>query len=101
MFAANLVKYLSRRASASVGYVIKPLADAFLCIGAGGDVKQALIGFGILHDGGRLPLYRKHHGALALLKLFHEVAGPAAEGRQRLDILSDVKHGPAPLKAPF
>jgi len=39
MFAANLVKYLSRRASASVGYVIKPLTDAFLCISAGGDVE--------------------------------------------------------------
>ena len=50
MFAANLVKYVSRRASASVGYVIKSLADAFLCIGAGRNVEQALIGFGILHD---------------------------------------------------
>ena len=84
MFAANLVKYISRRASASVGYIIEPLTDAFLCIGAGGNVEQALIGFGVLHDSRRLPLYRKHHRALALFKLFHEVAGPAAEGRQRI-----------------
>jgi hypothetical protein len=38
MFAANLVKDISRRASASVGYIIEPLTDAFLCIGAGGNV---------------------------------------------------------------
>src|SRR5260370_38317342 len=35
---------LSRRARTSVGYVFQSLADVFLCIGAGGDVKQALIG---------------------------------------------------------
>ena len=81
MFAANLVKDISRRASASVGYIIETLTDAFLCIGAGGNVEQALIGSGVLHDSRRLPLHRKHHGTLALLKLFHEIAGPAAEGR--------------------
>ena len=30
-----------------MGYVIEPLTDAFLCIGAGGNVEQALIGFGL------------------------------------------------------
>jgi hypothetical protein len=84
MFAANLVKDITRRASASVGYVIEPLTDAFLCISAGGNVEQTLIGSGVPHDSLRLPLHRKHHGALALFKLFHEVAGSAAEGRQRL-----------------
>ncbi|MDR3676564.1 MAG: hypothetical protein P4N24_13820 [Acidobacteriota bacterium] len=33
MFAANLVKYLSRRASASMGYIIQALADRFRGIG--------------------------------------------------------------------
>jgi hypothetical protein len=97
MFATNLVKYLSRRASASVGNVIKPLADAFLCVGTGRNVKQALIGLGVLHDSRCLPLHREHHRALALLKLFHEVAGSAAEGRQRLNVLGDVKQGPSPV----
>jgi hypothetical protein len=31
MFAADVVEYVSRRASASVGYVIKALADALRC----------------------------------------------------------------------
>jgi hypothetical protein len=65
MFAANLVKYLSRRASASVGYVIPALPDPFLGIGPRGKIEQSLIGFGILHDGCCLPLHREHYGALA------------------------------------
>ena len=65
MFAANLVKYLSRRASASVGHVIKPLMDAFLGISLGGNIEQSLIGLGVLYDGRGLPPHREHHGALA------------------------------------
>ena len=30
-----------------------------------------------------------------------EMAGSVAEGRQRLDVPGDIKHGPAPQKAPF
>jgi hypothetical protein len=101
MFAANLVKDISRRASASVGYIIETLTDAFLCIGAGGNVEQALIGFGVLHDSRCLSLHSEHHGALALLELLHEVAGPATEGCQRLNILPDIKPGRSHLEAPF
>jgi hypothetical protein len=79
MFAANFVKYLSRRASASVGYVIKALADTFLCVGAGRRVEQVLIGLGVLHDSRCLTLHRKRHGALTLLEeLFHEGAGTSS-----------------------
>src|SRR5260370_23967064 len=42
--------------------LVQALADAFLRISVGGNVEQALIGFGVLHDGRRLPLHRKHHG---------------------------------------
>ena len=77
MFAANLVKDISRRASASVGYIIEPLTDAFLCIGAGGNVEQALIGFGVLHDSRRLPLHRKgarvRHGKCELATGFSKL----------------------------
>ena len=30
---------------------------------------------------------------LGFLELFHEIAGPAAERRQRMDVFRDVKHG--------
>ena len=65
MFAANFVKYLSRRARASVCYVIKPLTDAFLGIGAGSNVEQPLIGFGVLHNCRGFSLHGEHYGALA------------------------------------
>lgn len=64
MFAANLVKYVSRRASAPMGHVIKPLTDAFRGIGLCGNIEQSLIGFGVLYDGRCLPPHREHHGAL-------------------------------------
>src|SRR5260370_36955702 len=73
--------------------VLQPLTDAFFCVGAGGNVEQALISSGVLHDGFCLPLHGKHHRALALLELLHEVARTPAEGGQRLDVLRDVKHG--------
>jgi hypothetical protein len=81
-----------------VGYVIKALTDTFRGVGTGRNVEQALIGLGILHDSRCFALHRKHHGALALLELFHEVAGTSAEGCQRLDVLGDVQHWPAPVK---
>ena len=68
MFATNLVKYLSRRASASVGNVIEPLGDAFLRVGTGCNVKQTLIGLGVLHDSRCLPLHREHHRAFVRLR---------------------------------
>ena len=65
MFAANLVKHLSRRACASVGDVIKPLADTFLGIGPRGNIEQSLIGFGVLYDGRCFALHHEDDGALA------------------------------------
>src|SRR5713226_254804 len=56
------------------------LTDAFLHMDVGGNVDQVLVGFGILHDSRCLSLHRKHHRALVLFKLFHEVAGPPPKG---------------------
>jgi hypothetical protein len=98
MFATDIVKYLFGGTGAAVGHVIKSLADSFFRIRAGGDIEQALIGFGVLHDGRSLPLHRKHHGPLAFFQLLHEIAGAPAESRQRVDILGDVKHGPSPFE---
>src|SRR5580704_2942988 len=97
MFAADLVKYLFRRASTSLGHVIKPLTDTFFCLDTGRNIEQALIGLGILDDSRSFPFHRKNHRALTLLELFHEVAGTSAESSQRLDVLSDVQHRPAPF----
>src|ERR1700733_11837207 len=79
MLGFKFVKELPRGPCSSFFYVLQTLSDALLCVGTGGNVEQALIGLGILHDGCCLPLHRKHHWALALLELFHKVAGTSAE----------------------
>jgi hypothetical protein len=97
----KLLEKLPCRAGAAIRYVIKPLADAFLSIGARGDVEQALIGFRILHDGGGLSVNREHYGAFGFLKLFHEVAGRPPKCRQRLNVTCDVKHMHPRSLAPY
>src|SRR5713226_5091693 len=97
----KLVEKLLRGPGLSFFHVRQALTDTFLNIGAGSNVEQALIGLSILHDRRGLSLHGKHHRALALLELFHEVAGAAAESGQRLDVTRDVQHWHAPSKAPF
>jgi hypothetical protein len=58
MFAANLVECFTHGAGSAMGYIVQTLANSFLCISASGDVKQALIGLGILHNGRCLPFNR-------------------------------------------
>src|SRR5579864_1214988 len=47
--------------------ILKALSDAFLGIGARGNVEQTLIGFGVLHNSRRFALHGEHHWALAFL----------------------------------
>src|SRR5580698_2905850 len=101
MFATDVAKYRFGGSGASVGHVIEPLADSLFRIGTRGDVEQALVGFGVLHDGRGLSFDGEHHGTLALLQLLHEVAGTTAKSRKRLNVLGDVQHSFGPFKAPF
>src|ERR1035437_8701583 len=97
MLNLELVEKLPCRADLSFFCVLQALTDTFLCVGACGNVEQSLIGMGVLHNSRCLPLHRKHHRTLAFFQLFHEVAGPAAESRQRLNVIRDVKHGHSPF----
>src|SRR5438270_337210 len=97
----EVLEELPRWPDFSLFRILQALADTLLGVGTGGNVEQSLIGLGVLHDSRGLALHRKHHGALGLLELFHEVAGSAAECRQRLYIVRNIKHGTAPGKAPF
>ena len=82
--------------------LLQALADSLENVRAGGDVEQALVSLGVLHNGRRFTLNRQDDGALALLELFHKVAGAAAEGGQRMDVLGDVEHeSPFSRIAPF
>src|SRR5216683_6615481 len=66
----ELFEKLPCRPDLSFPRVLQPLTDAFFCVGAGGNVEQALISSGVLHDGFCLSFHGKHHRALAPLKLF-------------------------------
>jgi hypothetical protein len=69
----KLSEKLSGWPESSILYVFQALTDAFLGIGSRGNVEQALISLGVLHDSRGLPVHRKHHGTLALLEMFHKV----------------------------
>src|ERR1700674_1490939 len=71
---------------------LQALADSLEDVRAGGNVEQPLVGLGVLHNGRGFTLNRQDDGALALLELFHKVAGAAAEGGQRMDVSGDVEH---------
>jgi len=66
----KFVEELPRGPCSSFFHILQTLADAFLRVGTGGNVKQALIGLGVLHDGRGLPLHPKHHGRLLFLSCF-------------------------------
>jgi predicted nucleic acid-binding Zn ribbon protein len=83
MSAANLVKYFSCRASTSECDVVQTLTDTFLSIGAGGNVEEALIGLGVLHNGSGFSVHCQHHRTFRLFELFHEFTGRPAKRRQR------------------
>jgi hypothetical protein len=82
-------------------YVIQALADTFFGIGARSDIEQALIGCGVLHNGGGFSVYREHYRAFSFLKLLHEVPGGSAECGQRLDVARDINHMHPRLLAPY
>jgi len=87
----KLVEKLSDWSCTAMCYVVEPLANTFLSIGARGNVEQTLIGFGVLHDRCSFAVNREHYRAFGLLELFHEVAGRPAKCSQRLNVTSDVQ----------
>lgn len=60
MSSFELSKKLSCRTKFSFLGVFEALADSFLCIGAGVNVEQPLIGFSILAHDHNLPFHCKH-----------------------------------------
>ena len=86
----EVLENLARWAGPALFRVLQALTDTFSRISSGGDVKQPLIGFGVLHNGRGLPFHREHYGPLGLFQLLHEVAGPPPEGSQRLNIFGDI-----------
>src|SRR5271168_988925 len=84
---------IARGACAAFADVFQSLANSFARVGCRCDVEQPLVGFCILDNGGGFALHCEDYRALAPLELFEEVRRAAAEGGQRLNILSEIEHG--------
>lgn len=97
MSPSNLVKDFSGRPGTSADEIIKPLANGFVCVGAGGNVQKSLVGLGILHNCRGLSFYSEDDRPLAPPELLHEIAGSPAKCRQRLNVFGDVKHRTTPV----
>src|SRR5579863_2122458 len=95
MLGAEFFEGLSRGFVSAALQVLHALANAFAGIGAGSDVEEPLVGVGILHDRLGLAVHSYDHRAFALLELLHELAGPPAEGGERLNVLLQIErpHG--------
>ena len=93
MLPADLFEHGPSRTRAPVGDIVETLADCLEYISTGGQVQQALISFRILDDSLGFALDSKNHRPLALPELFHKLAGPAPERRERLNVFGNVEHG--------
>src|ERR1700719_5042009 len=89
MFAPEHFQRFPRGTRAALLHILKTLPDSLPSINLRGDSKQALIGFGILHDCFGLSINGKHQRFLGLLEVFHELPGIAPEGGHRLNIFFD------------
>src|SRR5437660_4287559 len=92
MVAAEHLQCFTGRTHTTLLYVFEALPDSLKPIGLCGNVEQALIGFGILHDRFRLSIDRKNQRFLRFLKVLHELPWIAAERRHRLNVFFDVEH---------
>src|SRR5438105_5904839 len=92
MVAAEHLQCFTGRTHTTLLYVLKALPDSLKRIGLCGDVEQALIGFGILHDRFRFPIDCKNKRFLRLLEMLHELPRIAPECRVRLNVYFDIKH---------
>ena len=92
MVAAEHFQSFTRRTHTTLLYVFEALPDSLKSIGLCGDVEEALIGFGILHDRFRLSIDRKNQRLLRLFEMLHELPRIAPECCHSLNVFFDVKH---------
>src|ERR1700687_4058587 len=92
MFAPEHFQRFPRGTRAALLHILKTLPDSLSSIDLRGDIKQALIGSGILHDCFGLSINGNHQLFLGLLKVLHELRGISPESSHRLNIFFDVEH---------
>src|SRR5437016_14030961 len=98
MVAAEDFQSFTRRTHTTLLYVFEALPDALKRIGLCGNVEQALIGLGILHDRFRLSIDGKNQRFLRFLEVLHELPWIAAERGHRLNVFFNVEHSDLALQ---
>jgi hypothetical protein len=86
-------KHFFGRIGAAGFDVFAALTDSFDDVSLGGDVEEALIGFGGLDNGLGSSVDGENDGAARLLELLEHLDGVVAEGGEGLDVLGYVDHG--------
>jgi hypothetical protein len=86
MSAAELFQGFPRRAHPTLLYILKALTDSLQCVGLGRNIKQALIGFGILHHRFCFSIDGEDQGLLGLLKMLDKFRWIAAKSSHGLNI---------------
>jgi hypothetical protein len=92
MLAAKGFQSFTRRTDTAPLYILKPLANPLSGIGPRGDVKEALVGLGVLYDDFRLPVYSQNDRPPAFLKTFQELSRIAPKCCHGLNVFGDVEH---------
>jgi hypothetical protein len=79
MFATKQFQRLPRRAHATLLYILNPLADSLEQVRLGGDIEQALIRLGILHNRLGVSVDGEDQRLLGLLEMFDKSTWIAPE----------------------
>jgi hypothetical protein len=95
MLSANRVEDLACRPRAASVNIVKALPYSLGGIRLSGQVKETLIGLGILDHCSRLPIHGQDHGAFGFFEVLHHFGGMVAKRRHRLNVFGDV-HGVGP-----
>jgi hypothetical protein len=72
--------------------LFEALADTFLCVSPGGEVKEPVVLRGILHDRFRPSVHGERYRAASLLELGDEFGGVLTKVGEGLDFLGRVEH---------
>src|SRR5438270_3220191 len=93
ILATHLLEYLVCWTCTAFAHIFEALANAFILVGGGGEVEEALVLGCTLDDGFGFAVYGEDDWAAGLFEALHELDGVVAEGGEGLDVFGDVDHG--------
>jgi hypothetical protein len=92
MIPANLLEHIAGRPGPPARYILNALLNAFIRIRSSSDIKQALVGLGILDNDLGSSIDGEDHRTASVLQVLHRLGRLAPKVRQRLNVLGNVQH---------